>query len=118
MKIFIYSLIIALLGFLLRNIVPWWSIVIIAAIVGAFTNFSSISAFFMGFVGAALLWGVYVLLVNTQNESVMALKMGQLLGDTSPLVLILITTLLGGLLGGMGALTGHLGSKAFKPSSR
>ncbi len=118
MKIFIYSLIIAILGYLLRDLTPWWSIAIIAGIAGALARLSGIRAFFMGFLGAALLWGVYTFFVNMQNEGTLASKIGELFGNMSPIGLILITALLGGFIGGMGALTGQLGRSLFLPPRR
>lgn len=118
MKLFIYSLVIAILGYLLRDLTPWWTIAVIAGVAGAVSRFTGIRAFLMGFIGAALLWGAFTFFVNMQNEGALATKIGELFGGMSPIGLILITTLLGGFIGGMGALTGQLGRAVFLPTRR
>lgn len=111
MKYLLYVLAIIIIGYLGHLFLPWWSIVLVAGLVGLFTKFSGIRAFAIGFLGVALLWGVYAGLLNAQNEGIIASRLAALLGDMSPAGLIGITTLLGGLLGGMATLTGNLGRK-------
>jgi hypothetical protein len=118
MKFFIYSLVIALLGYLLHSFIPWWSIVIITGIIGALARLSSIQSFLMGFLGVALLWGLFAFVLNMKNDGILATRVGELFGGVNPLGLVLITTLIGGLIGGMGALTGQLGWSVFRPTSR
>lgn len=118
MKFFIYSLVIALLGYFLAGFTPWWSITLVAGVIGAIAGLSGIRAFFMGFLGAALLWGMLAFMLNSQNDGILASRVGQLFGGSSPITLILITTILGGFIGGMGALTGQLAGALFKPASR
>jgi len=111
MKYVLPILAIILLGYVGHLFLPWWSIVIVAGVIGLFTKFSGIRAFAIGFFAVTLLWGVYVSMVNTQNDSIIAERLGALFGDLGAVELILITTLLGGLLGGCATLTGNLGRK-------
>ena len=113
MKFILYIIAIIILGYVCQVFLPWWSIVVVAIIIGTLTEKSGIRAFTIGFLGVALLWGIYATIINSQNDSILANRMGELLGDTSPISLILITALIGGLVGGMGALTGNLGRKMF-----
>jgi len=111
MKFTAYILAIIVVGYLGHLFLPWWSIILVAGIIGAFTKYSGIRAFAVGFLGVALLWGIYAILINNQNDGIMASRLGELLGNMKPLALIAVTALLGGFLGGMGALTGNLGRK-------
>ena len=113
MKFILYIIAIILLGYVCHIFLPWWSIVVVAFIIGTLTKESGIRAFTIGFLSVALLWGIYATIINSQNDSILANRMGELLGDTSPMSLILITALVGGLVGGLGTLTGNLGRKMF-----
>ncbi len=118
MKFILYTLAIIILGYLGHTFLPWWSIVIVAALVGLFTDYSGIRAFSLGFLGVALLWGVYATFVNFQNEGIIASRLGELFGGMSPTIMLLITTLLGGFLGGLGTLTGNQGRKLFSGAKK
>ncbi len=116
MKFIGYIFAVILLGYIGHCFLPWWSIVIICGLVGLFTKYSGIRAFMIGFLGVTILWGVYTIIMNIQNEGILASRIGGLFGDMSTFSLILISTLLGGLLGGFGALTGNQGRKLFDSS--
>lgn len=111
MKYFIFIITIIVLGYATHLFLPWWTIVVIAGFVGVFTEYSGIRAFVLGFLSVALLWGLYAAFVNYQNEGIIANRLGALFGNMSPASLILITSLIGGLLGGLGVLTGNQGRK-------
>ncbi|MFT5167636.1 MAG: hypothetical protein ACI8P3_002874 [Saprospiraceae bacterium] len=113
MKFILYIIAIILLGYICHIFLPWWSIVVVAFIVGIFTKDSGIRAFAIGFLGVALLWGIYAAFINSQNDSILANRMGELLGGMGAGSLVLVTALIGGLVGGLGALTGNLGRKIF-----
>ncbi len=114
MKFIVSILIIIILGYIGHLFLPFWSIAVVGGLVGAYhAKLSGIRSFFLGFLGAVLLWGIYTILVNNQNDGIIAERIARLFGDMGTIGLILITTLIGGLLGGMGALTGNLGRKLF-----
>lgn len=111
MKNSIYGIItIMLLGLLVHQFTPWWSIVIVTAIVGGIFNEHAGQSFMFGFVGVFLLWGVAAYQIDIGNESILSTRMEEIFGGN----MIILTALLGGLLGGMGALTGTLGQRIFK----
>ena len=111
MKNSIYGIIaIILLGLLVHQFTPWWSIVIVAAIVGGIINDHAGKSFLFGFVGVFLLWGIAAFQIDAANESILSTRMAEIFGAN----MILATALLGGILGGMGALTGTLGQRIFK----
>lgn len=108
-KLVIATILIALLSGLAQLFLPWWIFGPIAFLVAAFVFPGSWTSFFSGFLGIALLWGISAGIINSANEGILASKMGELFGGLSPILLILITATIGGLLGGMSALTGRLG---------
>jgi hypothetical protein len=108
MKNFIFS---ALLIFILGNLcsfgLPWWAIAPIAAVVVWLFPQTGLSAFLAGFLGGMLLWGLHAFLLNSANEGVFSAKIGQIFQGLSSNNLLLTTALMGGVLAGLGALTGQ-----------
>lgn len=94
------------LGFLTGSWLPWWFIAIIAAIVCFLVPARSFPAFFYGFLAGILLWGGLALEKDWANNHLLSIQIGKLFNGVSPIVLILITAVLGGLISGLGALTG------------
>ena len=99
-----------LLGLFVHQFTPWWSIVIVAAIVGGIFNEHAGQSFLFGFIGVFLLWGIAAYQMDVGNESILSTRIGEIFGAN----MVLATALLGGLAGGMGALTGTLGQRIFK----
>ena len=115
MKKTIFGIIaIIVLGFAGHSFLPWWSIVAVAAIVGIFIGKSGLQSFLFGFVAVLLLWGIYAWQLDTANVSILSSRIGNLFGGLNPFSLILLTGLLGGVLGGLGAMTGALGRQVFE----
>ena len=106
---------IIVLGFAVQSFLPWWSIVLVAVIIGAAFKFSSLQSYLIGFLGVSLLWGIYATFLNNANDGILAEKIGVLFGDLGVTQLIIVTALLGGIIGGLGALTGKLGRGLLKP---
>lgn len=94
-------------------ILPWWGGVIGIGIAALLFDRRVIEAFVIGFLGLFLLWGVYAFKLNNGNESILSERMGELLGGQSALVVLLISALIGGILGGFAGMTGNLGRKLF-----
>lgn len=85
---------------------PWWTLLIPAIVLGA-TLFHRLSAAFItGFISLFAAWSVQVLYIDIANESILSGRMAELLGVGQSWLVILITALIGGLIGGMGTLLG------------
>ncbi len=89
---------------------PWWSFALPAALTGAWSGFSPAKNFLLGFIALVILWCAYAYLIDFLNEQILSTRIAALIQVNSNL-LPLITGVLGGLLGGLSALTGGLGSK-------
>lgn len=106
MKFIISILLTGLLSFACGIFLPWWSIAIAAFIVALLLWQSPLMSFLSVFLGITLHWGILAWVINSANQSLLAEKMVRLLGiGESSFLLILITAFIGGLVGGMAALT-------------
>ena len=102
-----------LLGFIAQNYFPFWSMAAVAAIIALFFKYkNSASGFAIGFSAAFLLWCAYAYTLNLENLGLLAAKLGTLF-NVSGNYLPYATGLIGGLLGGFGAMTGSLARKMF-----
>ena len=110
-KSFFGILAILIFGSMAQSMLPWWSIVFVAGFAGALFEKSSFKSFLMGFFGVLLLWSLYALIINSGNEGILAHRMGQLFNGLGGSTMILITGIIGGFVGGFGAMTGTLGRK-------
>ncbi|MEI6947733.1 hypothetical protein V9K67_11110 [Paraflavisolibacter sp. H34] len=108
-KIIPAILLIALLSFFAGLYFPWWSLAPVAFAVALLLRPAPLWAFVSGFAGVFLLWSILAGWIDAQNDSLLSRKVAQLfsLGPSS-LLLILVTALVGGLVGGFAALTGSL----------
>ncbi len=101
MKKIYATLLIIVLGFVLGYLIHWiFSWVVVVAVIWGF-RLNAIDSFLSGFMALFLLWGLYALTLDIQNESILSTRIGQLLAGLSSTVLILTTALLGAIGGGL-----------------
>ena len=100
---------IALLSLVLCLFLPWWSIAIAACMVSIFIPMKAGINFVAGFLSLAITWGALSFYISWKNNHLLAHKVSLLmLKSDNPFLLMLMTMLIGGLVGGMGALCGGL----------
>ncbi len=110
MRTFIlFFLLMIILGAGLQLVLPWWSIALLGAVLGYFFQLRPVNGFLYGFLAAATLWGLWSGWLSMANDNILAGRLATLFGGLPPLAMALITAVFGGLLGGLGALTGSLG---------
>ncbi len=105
---------VALASFLLQMLCPWWIIVIVTfAVELAFGGKTSLS-FFSGFYGVFIYWLIYTSIIDFQTDFILSKKIATLffLPEWS-FIVALVTALLGGIVAGMGSLTGNFFRKMF-----
>ncbi len=113
-KFGLQTLIILVLGSIAQYFFPFWSIAVVAAVVGFFFKYeNSAVSFAAGTAAVVLLWSGYAVILNSANASQLAGQIGQLFNIGAG-YLVPITGLIGGLLGGLGAQTGTLARKLFE----
>lgn len=110
-------LIIAVLSAIAQFFMPWWIIAPIAFGVCFWRSNTAGKASLEGIVGIALVWAVYVIFLNFQNQGVLAARMGELLVKipNNPGLLLIITPLIGGFVGGVAGLVGFYVRQALSP---
>src|SRR5215213_7109516 len=107
MKFLLSILLTAALAFIAGIYLPWWSVAIIAFLVALLLQLKIGAAFLAGFLGIFILWALLALWIDIKNESILSQKIAQVipLGGSSVL-LILITAIVGALVGGFAAMAG------------
>jgi cell division protein FtsX len=108
MKLLINTFIIIALSAIAQLFLPWWSIAVVAFLVGYFATDSGWQAFGAGFLALVMLWGGYSLFIDQANEHILSSKMAQLFKLPSSYLLIIITSIIGGIVAGLSALSGRL----------
>jgi hypothetical protein len=107
-------LIILILTFISGFFLPWWVIALIAFLAAFFMDKTSGQTFCSGFGGVFIAWTALALLKSIPNDNMLAKRVAQLFQLPNWILILLITALIGGLVGGMSALSGILVKKAFK----
>ena len=102
-------IIVMVLGFLTGNFFAWWSIAVIAFVVGYLFPRTWAVSFLYGFVAVSLLWGVYAATLNSANGGAISTSISQLFANAlSGTQLLFFTGVIGGLVGGFATATGSL----------
>ncbi|MDB5143318.1 MAG: hypothetical protein JWQ66_2031 [Mucilaginibacter sp.] len=107
-------LIILILTFISGFFLPWWMIALIAFLAAFFMGKTSGQTFWSGFGGVFIAWTVLALLKSIPNDNMLVKRVTQLFQLPNWILILLITALIGGLVGGMSALSGVLVKKTLK----
>ena len=106
MKPAITTILILLLSFCACLYFSWWSIAIVAFIVSALIPQKPLASFLSGFIALLLLWGGLSFWISANNDHILAHRVSLLIFKTkSTFLLVLVTALIGSMVGGFGALT-------------
>lgn len=97
---------------------PWWSLLVPAFIFGIWLTEKGVAAFFTGFTAAGLAWLLQALIIDIFNGAVLSSRIAETLSLPAPWFLLLITFIIGGIMGGMGTLSGYLFKNALRPSEQ
>jgi energy-coupling factor transporter transmembrane protein EcfT len=92
---------------------PWWSFVVTNFIIAIVVNQKLGKSFISGALGIGLLWLILALVIDTQNNHILSVKVANILPlKGSYIALIIITSVVGFLLGGLSSLTGSFVRKS------
>lgn len=107
MKLLVAIILTALLSFVGGLYLPWWSIAIAACVSVLLIPLGRGRAFLAGFGGVFLLWFLLALWIDIKNQHILSRKIAEIfpLGGSS-FAIILVTAVIGALVGGLGALSG------------
>lgn len=104
MRFIVQIIITGIVCFMFQKLFPWWTMAIGAFLVGFVFSNSGFKSFLSGFIAIGLLWLGLALYVDNATHSILTEKISQLF----PLNLFVLTTLIGGLVGGFASMTGAL----------
>jgi len=107
MKFLIQVALTTLLSYIAEQHLPWWTISLCAAVVAIELAPSKMTAFLGGFTAISLLWMIVATSIDVHTNAILSTKIAPLLGFQSSTLLILLTGFVGGMVGGMGALSGQ-----------
>jgi hypothetical protein len=100
-------LVIALAGTIVQTFLPWWTAVIAAALVEGIYGSKRFVSFFIGFYGIALPWMIGSLIIDIQNGFILSDRVLKLFNlPTWPLLIVILTGLIGGIAGGLASWAG------------
>lgn len=97
----------ALLALVLQIFMPWWSIVLGAMAISFFTDQKPGKSFLNGFLGIFVLWAGWSGYIYLTQGQILASRIAELLGLPSDFLVILVTALVGALVGGTSALAAN-----------
>lgn len=92
---------------LLQFFTPWWTVALIPFIIAAWRPTTSFQSFFTGFLAIALLWFLYGLYLHINSQGAMSNKIAEIFSLPNGILLLIVTTILGGLVGGLAGLSGY-----------
>jgi hypothetical protein len=105
-KVLLKIILTAVLAYLLQTILPWWSVVIAGFTISFIVSTKGLSSFLGGFLGIGILWFVLATITDYQTDSILTDRVARIFSIPTGLLLILFTSVIGGIVGGFGALTG------------
>lgn len=107
-----------ILGFLAGRFIGWWSMPIVTAICSFYFKTPVGKAFAVGTVAGTLLWGIYSNFIDGANAGQLSGMLAETFKLNSGAYLLNFTAVIGGLLGGMGAMCGSLARQVIFPESQ
>jgi len=101
-------LLMGVLAALAQLVFPWWSLAVVAFALGFLLARSGKVAFWAAFGGVGLSWLLPALWLSSRNDGLLAQRMANLLPlGGSAGTMVLVTGVLGALVGGLAALAGQ-----------
>jgi hypothetical protein len=106
MKFIAQVIVVLLISWLLQSFLPWWSMAVGAFAIGLIFGSSGVMSFLAGLLGVGLLW--FAMAYMTSGGSDLAVRVAEILPTKTIGVLLIVTALVGGLVGGFASMTGGL----------
>lgn len=113
MKFFISILVTGLLAFACGLYLPWWSVAVASFVVASLIYQPALRSFLTGFCAILLLWFGLILTINAANDNILAVRVSAVLGMDGSYLLVILSCVIGAVVGGLGALTGSFLRKFF-----
>jgi len=107
-------LLILIVTALLQLFTPWWTIALVPFLVMIWRPSTSAFAFMTGFLAIALLWFCYGLYLHITTDGIMSNRIAEIFSLPNGILLLVVTTIVGGVVGGMSGLSGSLVRKTIQ----
>ena len=115
MKFIVSIILSALMSYALGLFLPWWSVMAVGLLIGYFIPQKRLFSFLSVFIGVGLFWGLFAFFISTANEHILAKRISLLIiKKDAPILLVVLTGLIGGLTAGISAVTGRSVALLFK----
>ncbi|HPI54731.1 MAG TPA: hypothetical protein PLU10_08570 [Chitinophagaceae bacterium] len=103
----------AILTSVLSMVLPWWILSVVCFLGGLLAKKTAGISFIMGFIAITLSWGSLILWLDIKNKHILSTRLASVfpLGG-NPVYFILVSILIGSLLGGLSCLSGSLFAQA------
>ena len=95
-----------ILALLFHQFLPWWAIVPGGFLTGIAIKIRPFIMFLAGMLGGIILWGGMALMLDSGNEGILSGRIGELFGNIGSVGIIVVTAVFGGIMAGLGGLTG------------
>ncbi|MFC6996341.1 hypothetical protein [Rufibacter roseus] len=99
-------LLILLLSLIAQLFLPWWSLAVVCFLIAAWKARHGGHAFLAGFGAIALLWLGAALFWHFASEGILTERVAAMMTASSTILLFVATVALGGLVGGLSAMSG------------
>ena len=106
MKFVLHLIAVLLLSWLLQSFLPWWTMALGAFVTGLAFRQSGFQSFLAGLLGVGLLWFIMAWYIDSSTGSILSGKVAAIFPTKTVGLLILVTAILGGLVGGLASMTG------------
>lgn len=113
MKMILNIILIIAFGSLAGVYFPFWSLAIVAFAFSIMIRTRAISSFLSGFIAIFILWFMLAFLTDRETDAILTTRVATIF-SLSNIGLMGLTGLIGGLVGGMGAISGTLLADLFK----
>lgn len=106
MRLILSVVLIAALSSIAEYFLPWWSLAIVAFLIAMLLRLSPGKAFLAGFLGIAVSWASWALWRDIPNDHLLAGRLSGVFGLPGGTSFIIVTAVVGGLVGGLAAWSG------------
>ena len=106
--------VILLLAFISGYLAPWWVSCILAFVAAIIFGKKTSWAFWSGFAGISLAWIALALLKSFPNEHILATRVAHVFHLPNWLLLLAVMAIIGGLAGGLSAVSGLMVKRLFE----
>jgi len=106
MKFVIKIIFIAVISYLLLDLLPWWGFTIVAFLANAIVYEKGVPSFFSGFIALFVLWLSLSWSMSSYGDHLMTQRIASLFSFNDPYLLLILIGFLGAILGGLSSLTG------------